>query len=48
MDKAEHPIQCEMGGIHQLTYLGKELQSYRCEKCGKRVSKSELKEETEK
>mgnify|MGYP001583539082 FL=1 len=33
--------------MHQLSYLGKETQSYRCSLCGTLVPKTELKAQTE-
>ena len=33
------PFRCPEGGAHQLVYLGRKRQLYRCMKCAEKVSK---------
>lgn len=35
---------CPQGGLHKLTYRGREEQAYVCEKCGQRLKKEALRE----
>jgi hypothetical protein len=37
---------CGSGGAHKLMYLGRDSQAYRCEGCGRYVSKARLGEAT--
>lgn len=35
-------LKCPEGQLHDLTYLGKGAQAYRCRKCGIRILKGDL------